>query len=129
MARSAILLRALWVSRFTVSQLFAVQTPGIGLNGRGSLPVHALPQSQCWRPLTPQEADHADRHAEEKSKGWSRREWVSLVPYGVNQEHPNAYSDILEATGENKDQLGYAWRILRDGCCDGCSLGTSGIRD
>jgi molybdopterin-dependent oxidoreductase alpha subunit len=73
--------------------------------------------------------DYADRHAEDKSRGWNRRDWVSLVPYGVNQEHPNAYSDILQATWENKDNLAYAWRILRDGCCDGCSLGTSGIRD
>jgi molybdopterin-dependent oxidoreductase alpha subunit len=73
--------------------------------------------------------DHADGHAEDKSRGWSRRDWVSIVPYGVNQEHPNAYKDILEAFWQNKDALGYAWRILNDGCCDGCSLGTSGMHD
>src|SRR5579884_3705824 len=55
-------------------------------------------------------------------KGWNRKEWVSLVPYGLNQQHPNGYRDILEAIWENRDNLGYAWRILRDGCCDGCAL-------
>ena len=59
----------------------------------------------------------------------SGRNWVSLIPYGLNQQHPNAYKDILATIWENRDQLGYAWRILNDGCCDGCSLGTSGMRD
>lgn len=59
----------------------------------------------------------------------NKRNWVSLVPYGLNQQHPNAYKDILATTWENRDNLGYAWRILRDGCCDGCALGTTGIRD
>lgn len=58
-----------------------------------------------------------------------KRKWVSLVPYGLNQQHPNAYRDIAETIWENRDQLGYAWRILNDGCCDGCSLGTTGMRD
>ncbi|HEX2310571.1 MAG TPA: molybdopterin-dependent oxidoreductase, partial [Vicinamibacterales bacterium] len=30
---------------------------------------------------------------------------------------------------ENRDQLPFAWRILTQGVCDGCSLGTSGLRD
>ena len=58
-----------------------------------------------------------------------RKKWVSLVPYGLNEQHPNAYKDILETIWENRDQLSYAWRILNDGCCDGCSLGTSGMHD
>ncbi len=58
-----------------------------------------------------------------------RRNWVSIVPYGLNQQHPNAYFDIARTIWENRDNLGYAWRILRDGCCDGCALGTTGIRD
>ncbi len=63
------------------------------------------------------------------SWGWNRKDWVSLVPFGLNQRHPNAYKDILEAIWENRDSLGYAWRILSDGCCDGCALGTKGMRD
>ena len=73
--------------------------------------------------------DRTHVHAEGKSNGWDPKGWVSLVPYGVHQDHPNAYKDIVACIGENRDQLGYAWRILRDGCCDGCSLGTSGVRD
>jgi len=62
-------------------------------------------------------------------KGWNPKEWVSLVPYGLGQQHPNAYRDILETIWENRDNLRYAWRILNDGCCDGCALGTKGMRD
>jgi molybdopterin-dependent oxidoreductase alpha subunit len=36
---------------------------------------------------------------------------------------------MARALGENRDQLAYAWRILNDGCCDGCALGTVGMRD
>ena len=64
------------------------------------------------------------------SKGRSgKRNWVSLVPYGLNQQHPNAYKDTLATLWENRDNLGYAWRILNDGCCDGCALGTTGMHD
>ena len=62
-------------------------------------------------------------------KSGGRQEWVSLVPYGLNHQHPNAYEEILATIWENRDNLSYAYRILRDGCCDGCSLGTSGMRD
>jgi len=63
------------------------------------------------------------------SKGWNRKDWVSLAPFGLNQQHPNAYREILEAVWENRDSLGYAWRILSGGCCDGCALGATGMRD
>jgi molybdopterin-dependent oxidoreductase alpha subunit len=59
----------------------------------------------------------------------SSRNWISLIPYGLNQQHPNNYKDILAALWENRDNLGYAWRVLNNGCCDGCSLGTTGMRD
>src|SRR5579872_3017019 len=58
-----------------------------------------------------------------------RAERVSLVPYGLNQQHPNHFVEMFKVLRENRDNLGYAWRILRDGCCDGCSLGTSGMYD
>ena len=56
-------------------------------------------------------------------------ERVGLVPYGLNEQHPNHYIDILKAVKDNRGNLAYAWRILRDGCCDGCALGTTGIHD
>ncbi|HEX6803045.1 MAG TPA: FdhF/YdeP family oxidoreductase [Terriglobales bacterium] len=58
-----------------------------------------------------------------------QRQWVSLIPYGITEQHPNAYKDIAGVLWENRDNLGYAWRILNHGCCDGCSLGTKGMRD
>lgn len=69
----------------------------------------------------------SDEHA--SGKGSVQRNWVSLIPFGLHQQHPNNYKDILDAVWENRDSLGYAYRILRDGCCDGCSLGTSGMHD
>jgi molybdopterin-dependent oxidoreductase alpha subunit len=63
------------------------------------------------------------------ANAFARRNWVGLVPYGVHQQHPNNYKDILESLWENRDNLRYAYRILHDGCCDGCALGTSGMHD
>jgi molybdopterin-dependent oxidoreductase alpha subunit len=59
----------------------------------------------------------------------ARNQRVSLIPYGLNEQHPNHYKDILKVVWDNRDHPGYAYRILRDGCCDGCSLGTSGMHD
>ncbi|MHA2621665.1 MAG: FdhF/YdeP family oxidoreductase [bacterium JZ-2024 1] len=39
------------------------------------------------------------------------------------------YLEVARAIYENRDNLRYAWRILREGVCDGCALGTSGLRD
>jgi molybdopterin-dependent oxidoreductase alpha subunit len=58
-----------------------------------------------------------------------RRHWASLKPFGIGEGRPNNYLEIAKAVRENRDQLGYAWRILRNGTCDGCALGTKGIRD
>ena len=70
--------------------------------------------------------------AEDKAKARGkkqRKNWVSLVPFGLNQQHPNNYRDIVQCMWENRDNLPYAFRILNDGCCDGCSLGTTGMHD
>ena len=37
--------------------------------------------------------------------------------------------EIVKAVSDNRGQLRYAWRILRDGVCDGCALGTTGLHD
>jgi molybdopterin-dependent oxidoreductase alpha subunit len=57
------------------------------------------------------------------------RNWVSLVPIGLNQQKPNHYKEMLRVAWDNRDALPFAWRILNDGVCDGCALGTSGLRD
>ena len=42
---------------------------------------------------------------------------------------PNHYLEMLKVAWQNKDQLPFAWRILTQGVCDGCALGTSGLSD
>jgi molybdopterin-dependent oxidoreductase alpha subunit len=55
--------------------------------------------------------------------------WASRKPFGIGEGRPNNYLEILKALRDNRDQLGYAWRILRRGTCDGCALGTKGLHD
>jgi len=62
-------------------------------------------------------------------RGWSPSRWVSLVPNGMGMVKPNHYKDLLVHAWQNRRQLPFAWRILRNGVCDGCALGTSGMRD
>ncbi len=63
------------------------------------------------------------------ARRWMPHLWASWKPFGIGEQRPNNYLEILRAIWENRDQLDYAWRILRDGVCDGCALGTSGMRD
>ncbi|MFG2000873.1 FdhF/YdeP family oxidoreductase [Spirillospora sp. NPDC048911] len=57
------------------------------------------------------------------------KNWASLKPFGIGEKRPNNYAEIWRAVKENRHQLGYAWRILKEGTCDGCALGTKGMRD
>ncbi|GAA2417559.1 FdhF/YdeP family oxidoreductase [Actinomadura vinacea] len=57
------------------------------------------------------------------------KNWASLKPFGIGENRPNNYAEIWHAFKENRDQLRYAWRILKEGTCDGCALGTKGMRD
>ena len=49
--------------------------------------------------------------------------------FGLGQQKPHHYREMLKVAWENRDQLPFAWRILNDGVCDGCALGTSGLSD
>lgn len=60
---------------------------------------------------------------------WTPEHWSSLKPFGLGEQHPNNYAEVWHALLENRDQLLYAWDILNRGVCDGCALGTSGVRD
>ncbi len=62
-------------------------------------------------------------------KGWAPSLWASLKPFGIGEQHPNNYLEIWKAIWDKRDQLPYTWRILRHGVCDGCSLGTDGMKD
>lgn len=54
---------------------------------------------------------------------------VSWSPFGWGKDKPNHYLEMARVFWENRDNVGYAWRILRHGVCDGCSLGPYGFRD
>ena len=51
----------------------------------------------------------------------------SSVPFGIGKTKPKHFREMLRIAWENRDNLGYALRILKHGVCDGCSLGTSGL--
>jgi molybdopterin-dependent oxidoreductase alpha subunit len=55
--------------------------------------------------------------------------WASKVPRHPGEQKPNHYLEMARVAWANRDQLPYAWRILKEGVCDGCALGTSGLRD
>jgi molybdopterin-dependent oxidoreductase alpha subunit len=53
-----------------------------------------------------------------------------LVPFGlIGQTKPHHYREMLGVIWENRDELAYAWKVLKHGVCDGCSLGPYGLRD
>ena len=54
---------------------------------------------------------------------------VSLMPFGLGQRKPHHFREMLRIAWQNRRSLRYAWRILTRGVCDGCALGTSGLRD
>lgn len=60
---------------------------------------------------------------------WRPSQWAGLSPNGIGRIKPNHYKDMFLAVWHNKRQLPFAWRILRHGVCDGCALGTTGMRD
>jgi molybdopterin-dependent oxidoreductase alpha subunit len=54
---------------------------------------------------------------------------ASLVPFGLGQVKPTHFREMAGVVWENRDNLGYAWKILKHGVCDGCSLGPRGLKD
>jgi molybdopterin-dependent oxidoreductase alpha subunit len=51
------------------------------------------------------------------------------LPFGIGQQKPHHYREMARIAWANRDQLPFAWRILNQGVCDGCALGTSGLSD
>jgi molybdopterin-dependent oxidoreductase alpha subunit len=62
-----------------------------------------------------------------------RRLWSILVtyfPFGLLvRAKPRHFREMAKVVWENRRQLPFAWRILRHGVCDGCSLGPRGLKD
>ena len=60
---------------------------------------------------------------------WNPKLWVSSVPRDPREQKPNHFVEMAKVAWRNRDQLPFAWRILNQGVCDGCALGTTGLRD
>src|SRR5712692_4817008 len=52
-----------------------------------------------------------------------------MALFGLGRQKPHHYLEMARIAWENRDELPFAWRILNDGVCDGCALGTSGLSD
>src|SRR6266498_4207289 len=53
----------------------------------------------------------------------------SVSPFGLGQTKPKHFRDMLGVAWKNRDNLGYAWKVLSRGVCDGCALGVAGFHD
>jgi molybdopterin-dependent oxidoreductase alpha subunit len=53
----------------------------------------------------------------------------SARPFGLGLVKPRHFREMLRILWENRDSLPRAWRVLSRGVCDGCALGTSGLKD
>ncbi|QYC38750.1 Formate dehydrogenase H [Nonomuraea coxensis DSM 45129] len=63
------------------------------------------------------------------SKRLDPRNWASWRPFGLGLRKPNNYLELWKAFKSVKGNRRYALRILNQGTCDGCALGTQGMRD
>lgn len=63
------------------------------------------------------------------SKRNSPDTWREFIPFGLASHKPRHFRDMLKVAWENRDNLGYAWKVLSKGVCDGCALGVSGFHD
>src|SRR5215813_10484089 len=61
-------------------------------------------------------------------KDWKAR-LKSAVPFGLGQVKPKHFRDMTAVAWNNRDNLGYAWKVLSRGVCDGCALGVAGFHD
>ncbi|MEH1937642.1 MAG: FdhF/YdeP family oxidoreductase [Nostoc sp.] len=60
---------------------------------------------------------------------WTPQHWASWKPFGIGEQYPNNYWEVFRAIWLSRDKLPYAWNILDKGVCDGCALGTTGMKD
>ena len=65
----------------------------------------------------------------EKVKKTISQKVKRLSPFGIGHTKPKHFRDMLKVVWENKDNLGYAWKVLSKGVCDGCALGVAGLHD
>src|SRR5216117_255535 len=62
-----------------------------------------------------------------QSTGFDRLK--SSMPFGLGQVKPKHFRDMAKVVWKNRDNLPYAFQVLRRGVCDGCALGVAGFHD
>lgn len=62
-------------------------------------------------------------------KHWTPALWASWKPFGIGEQYPNNYWEVFRAAWLSRDNFSYAWNVLNQGVCDGCALGTTGMKD
>jgi molybdopterin-dependent oxidoreductase alpha subunit len=62
-------------------------------------------------------------------KYWTPKNWASWKPFGIGEQYPNNYWEVFRAIWLARKKLLYTWNILNQGVCDGCALGTTGMKD
>lgn len=67
----------------------------------------------------------AVRYVRKPNERWNPRLWATRIPF----RRIDNFIEVVRALWENRDNLAYALRILNHGVCDGCALGTSGLKD
>ncbi len=68
---------------------------------------------------------HPKRAVRPAKHGWNPKTWASKIPF----RKLDNFTEVFRAIWENRDNLSYAWKILNHGVCDGCALGTTGMKD
>ncbi|PYI81402.1 MAG: formate dehydrogenase [Verrucomicrobia bacterium] len=61
-------------------------------------------------------------------KNWKDK-LKAAVPFGLGQTKPHHFRDMAKIVWKNRDNLGYGWKVLSQGVCDGCALGVAGFHD
>jgi molybdopterin-dependent oxidoreductase alpha subunit len=61
-------------------------------------------------------------------RGWGKR-LAAAIPFGIGRTKPHHFRDMARVAWDNRDNAGYAWRVLSRGVCDGCALGVAGLHD
>jgi molybdopterin-dependent oxidoreductase alpha subunit len=65
----------------------------------------------------------------ERKRRKEREMVASWIPFGLGLTKPKHFREMTKIAWENRDNLRYAWKVLTQGVCDGCALGTTGLKD
>ncbi len=73
-------------------------------------------------------ANQTDIESHRLTRTWKDR-LLRAIPFGLSHIKPRHFRNMASVAFENRDNVGYAWKVLSKGVCDGCALGVSGFHD